>query len=181
MKAETNWAVFECINRLTNPILKFNWCQLTPPPFLYAGPPLRSTASPICCKCDFPSGAIQWFAMCLGKRYPKHVDHIGASIPNNRKRVVKEDVKWRESSNENLNVIEGAIVVGPNEHDEFHDVCTYSKYTESTLTGNSSLVAALVALSGEKHVWQKNIFSALPPLFMDATLSPAPWTPERML
>ena len=49
-------------------------------------------------------------------------------------------------------MIEGAIVVGPNEHDDFHDVCTYSKYTESTLTGNTSLVAALVALSGEKHV-----------------------------
>ncbi|KAF2603188.1 hypothetical protein F2Q70_00028668 [Brassica cretica] len=98
-------------------------------------------------------------------------------IPNNRKESCKGGWKWRESSKENPNVIEGAMVAGPGGHDVFHDVRT-ANYTEPTLTGNAGLVAALVALSGEKHMLDKNrLFSALPPLFPDAPPPPAPWAP----
>ncbi|CAF2298326.1 unnamed protein product [Brassica napus] len=70
------------------------------------------------------------------------------------------------------------MVAGPDGHDGFHDVCTNSNYTEPTLTGNAGLVAALVALLGEKHMFDKNrIFSAVPPLFPEAPPPPVPWTP----
>ncbi|CAN7062828.1 unnamed protein product, partial [Brassica rapa subsp. trilocularis] len=62
--------------------------------------------------------------------------------------------------------------------DGFHDVHTNSNYTEPTLKGNAGLVAALVALSGEKHMFDKNrIFSAVHPLLPEAPPPPAPWMP----
>ncbi|XP_033146464.1 endoglucanase 21 isoform X2 [Brassica rapa] len=117
------------------------------------------------------------YVVGYGERYPKHVHHRGASIPKNRKESCKGGWKWRESSKENPNVIEGAMVAGPDGHDVFHDVRT-ANYTEPTLTGNAGLVAALVALSGEKHMLDKNrMFSGVPPLFPDVPPPPAPWTP----
>ncbi|KAG2309427.1 hypothetical protein Bca52824_029175 [Brassica carinata] len=85
----------------------------------------------------------------------------------------------RESSKENPNVVEGAMVAGPDIHDVFRDVRSNSNYTEPTLTGNAGLVAALVALSGAKHMFDKNrMFYAVPPSFPDSPPPPqAPWTP----
>ncbi|CAN7029231.1 hypothetical protein BRARA_H00249 [Brassica rapa] len=118
------------------------------------------------------------YVVGFGERYPKRVHHRGASIPKNRKESCKGGWKWRESSKENPNVIEGAMVAGPDGYDGFHVVRTNSNYTEPTLTGNAGLIAALVVLSGQKDNLDKNgIFSAIPPLFPVAPPPPAPWTP----
>ncbi|GAU44620.1 hypothetical protein TSUD_378980 [Trifolium subterraneum] len=79
----------------------------------------------------------------------------------------------------NPNTIVGAMVAGPDKHDGFHDVRTNYNYTEPTLAGNAGLVAALVALSGDKSIpIDKNtLFSAVPPMFPTPPPPPAPWKP----
>lgn len=117
----------------------------------------------------------------FGERYPKHVHHRGASIPKNKIRYnCKGGWKWRDSKKPNPNTIVGAMVAGPDKHDRFHDVRTNYNYTEPTLAGNAGLVAALVALSGDKDsgaIDKNTIFSAVPPMFPTPPPPPAPWKP----
>ncbi|XP_042494837.1 endoglucanase 25-like [Macadamia integrifolia] len=115
----------------------------------------------------------------FGSHFPRHVHHRGASIPKNRvKYNCKGGWKWRDSKKPNPNTIVGAMVAGPDKHDGFQDVRTNYNYTEPTLAGNAGLVAALVALSGEKPGIDKNtIFSAVPPMFPTPPPPPAPWKP----
>ncbi|KAL6278266.1 hypothetical protein ACE6H2_021867 [Prunus campanulata] len=90
------------------------------------------------------------YVVGFGSHYPKHVHHIGASIPKNSiKYSCQGGWKWRYSLKPNANIIVGAMVAGPDKRDAFHDVCRNYNYTEPTLVGNAGLVAALVALSGE--------------------------------
>lgn len=116
----------------------------------------------------------------FGNNYPKHVHHRGASIPKNKiKYNCKGGWKWRDTKKPNPNVIVGAMVAGPDKHDGFHDVRTNYNYTEPTLAGNAGLVAALIALSGEKSngIDKNTIFSAVPPMFPTPPPPPAPWKP----
>ncbi|EHA8592571.1 hypothetical protein COCNU_contig69642079G000010 [Cocos nucifera] len=86
--------------------------------------------------------------------------------------------KWRDTKKPNPHTIVGAMVAGPDRRDGFRDVRTNYNYTEPTLAGNAGLVAALVALSGEKSGVDKNtIFSAVPPMFPTPPPPPAPWKP----
>ncbi|CAL5401912.1 unnamed protein product [Camellia sinensis] len=120
------------------------------------------------------------YVVGFGKHYPKHVHHRGASIPKNKvKYNCKGGWKWRDSSKPNPNTIVGAMVAGPDKHDGFHDVRTNYNYTEPTIAGNAGLVAALVALSGDKTVGidKNTIFSAVPPMFPTPPPPPAPWKP----
>ncbi|KAL5704771.1 cellulase [Ranunculus cassubicifolius] len=119
------------------------------------------------------------YVVGFGSHYPKHVHHRGASIPKNRvKYNCKGGWKWRDSSKPNPNILVGAMVAGPDRMDGFRDVRTNYNYTEPTLAGNAGLVAALVALSGEKSGVDKNtIFSAVPPMFPTPPPPPAPWKP----
>ncbi|KAL1222532.1 Endoglucanase 21 [Cardamine amara subsp. amara] len=121
------------------------------------------------------------YVVDYGKRYPKHVHHRGASIPKNiKKESCKGGWKWRDTKKENPNIIVGAMVAGPDKKDEFHDVRSNYNYTEPTLAGNAGLVAALVALSGEKAsggIDKNTMFSAVPPLYPATPPPPAPWTP----
>ena len=88
----------------------------------------------------------------FGNHYPKHVHHRGASIPKNKiKYNCKGGYKWRDSKKPNPNTIIGAMVAGPDRIDGFHDVRTNYNYTEPTIAGNAGLVAALVALSGDRQ------------------------------
>ncbi|KAD6795513.1 hypothetical protein E3N88_06409 [Mikania micrantha] len=68
---------------------------------------------------------------------------------------------------------------GPDKHDGFHDVRTNYNYTEPTLAGNAGLVAALVALSGDRttRIDKNTIFAAVPPMFPIPPPPPAPWKP----
>ncbi|XAR49205.1 Cellulase [Bertholletia excelsa] len=116
----------------------------------------------------------------FGDRYPKRVHHRGASIPKNNVRYnCKGGWKWRDTSKPNPNTIVGAMVAGPDKRDGFKDVRTNYNYTEPTLAGNAGLVAALVALSGDKSVGidKNTIFSAVPPMFPTPPPPPAPWKP----
>ncbi|XP_022929309.1 endoglucanase 25-like [Cucurbita moschata] len=116
----------------------------------------------------------------FGNHYPKRVHHRGASIPKNKiKYNCKGGWKWRDTNKPNPNTIVGAMVAGPDKHDGFHDVRMNYNYTEPTLAGNAGLVAALVALSGEKTtgIDKNTIFSAVPPMFPTPPPPPAPWKP----
>ncbi|KAF5178369.1 Endoglucanase [Thalictrum thalictroides] len=119
------------------------------------------------------------YVVGFGKNYPKHVHHRGASIPKNRvKYNCKGGWKWRDSKNPNPNTIVGAMVAGPDSRDGFRDVRSNYNYTEPTLAGNAGLVAALVALSGDRSGIDKNtMFSAVPPMFPTPPPPPAPWKP----
>ncbi|CAN8230727.1 unnamed protein product [Cochlearia groenlandica] len=121
------------------------------------------------------------YVVGFGQHYPKHVHHRGASIPKNIKQEsCKGGWKWRETKKENPHTVVGAMVAGPDKHDGFQDVRTNYNYTEPTLAGNAGLVAALVALSGEKgfkSIDRNTIFSAVPPLFLATPPPPAPWKP----
>ncbi|KAL5163733.1 Endoglucanase 25 [Glycine soja] len=120
------------------------------------------------------------YVVGFGNHYPKHVHHRGASIPKNKvKYNCKGGWKWRDSSKPNPHTIVGAMVAGPDKHDHFHDVRTNYNYTEPTLAGNAGLVAALVALSGDKTtgIDKNTLFSAVPPMFPTPPPPPAPWKP----
>ena len=115
-----------------------------------------------------------------GTHYPKQVHHRGASIPKDKTRYsCKGGWKWRDSKKANPNTLVGAMVAGPDKNDGFHDVRTNYNYTEPTLAGNAGLVAALVALSGDRRtgVDKNTMFSAVPPIFPTPPPPPAPWKP----
>lgn len=102
----------------------------------------------------------------FGTRFPQHVLHRGASIPkNNIKYNCQGGRKWRDSAKPNPNVIIGAMVGGPDQNDGFLDSRSNYNYTEPTIAGNAGLVAALVALSGEKtaQIDRNTLFYAIPP------------------
>lgn len=120
------------------------------------------------------------YVVGFGNRFPTHVHHRGASIPNNKiKYSCDGGWKWRDTSKQNPNTIDGAMVAGPDKDDGFHDVRTNSNYTEATLAGNAGLVAALVALSGDKAtgIDKNTIFTAIPPMFPTPPPPPASQKP----
>lgn len=115
------------------------------------------------------------YVVGFGQKYPKHVHHRGASIPKNKKVTCEGGLKWKESTSENPNTIEGAMVAGPDKKDGFHDVRVNYNYTQATLVGNAGLVAALVASSRGGGGFDRNtIFSAINPL----SFAPPPPVPE---
>ncbi|KAK4337805.1 hypothetical protein RND71_042292 [Anisodus tanguticus] len=120
------------------------------------------------------------YVVGFGNHYPKRVHHRGASVPKSKvKYNCKGGWKWRDSSKANPNTLVGAMVAGPDKNDGFHDVRTNYNYTEPTLAGNAGLVAALVALSGDRSVGidKNTIFSAVPPMFPTPPPPPAAWRP----
>nr|XP_043606084.1 endoglucanase 12-like [Erigeron canadensis] len=115
-----------------------------------------------------------------GKKYPTHVHHRGASIPNNNvKYSCKGGFKWLSSGKPNPNIITGAMVAGPDRFDKYRDVRANYSYTEPTLAGNAGLVAALVSLTATAGdgVEKNSIFSGIPPLFPMPPPPPPPWKP----
>ncbi|KAG8380370.1 hypothetical protein BUALT_Bualt06G0008400 [Buddleja alternifolia] len=115
-----------------------------------------------------------------GAKFPKHVHHRGASIPNDKtKYSCTGGWRWRDTRNPNPNTVTGAMVGGPDRFDNFKDVRTNYSYTEPTLAGNAGLVAALVSLttSGGIGVDKNTIFTAVPPLYPQSPPPPPPWKP----
>ncbi|KAJ8754870.1 hypothetical protein K2173_015382 [Erythroxylum novogranatense] len=100
------------------------------------------------------------YVVSFGNHFARHVHHWGASILKNKiKYNCKGGWKWR--------------------HDGFHDVRTNYNYTEPILASNAGLVAALVALSGDKTIGvdKNTIFSAVPPMFITPPPPPLPREP----
>lgn len=115
-----------------------------------------------------------------GNKFPRHVHHRGASIPNDHKQYsCTGGWKWRDTSNPNPNTITGAMVGGSDRFDQFHDSRNNHNYTEPTLAGNAGLVAALVSLTATagSGIDKNTIFSAIPPLGPQSPPPPPPWKP----
>ncbi|KAM7273852.1 hypothetical protein ACFE04_028516 [Oxalis oulophora] len=120
------------------------------------------------------------YVVGYGNKFPRHVHHRGASIPNDKKKYTcKGGYKWLDSGKANPNNITGAMVGGPVGGDGFNDVRSNYNYTEPTLAGNAALVAALVSLttSAGTGIDKNTIFSAVPPLYPNSPPPPAPWKP----
>ncbi|KAI3501708.1 hypothetical protein L1887_29676 [Cichorium endivia] len=121
------------------------------------------------------------YVVGFGKKYPTHVHHRGASIPNNNvKYSCKGGFKWMSTGKPNPNTITGAMVGGPDRFDKYRDVRSNYSYTEATLAGNAGLVVALVSLTataGTNGIDKNSIFNAIPPLYPTAPPPPPPWKP----
>ncbi|KAK4480221.1 hypothetical protein RD792_013283 [Penstemon davidsonii] len=120
------------------------------------------------------------YVVGFGSKYPKHVHHRGASTPNNKvKYSCTGGRQWLNAGTANPNIINGAMVGGPDRFDKFKDVRTNYSYTEPTMAGNAGLVAALVSLttSGGVGVDKNTIFSGVPPMYQSSPPPPPPWKP----
>ncbi|KAL7229248.1 hypothetical protein ACSBR2_007866 [Camellia fascicularis] len=121
------------------------------------------------------------YVVGYGNKYPKHVNHRGASIPHDKNKYsCTGGWKWRDSRNPNPNTIRGAMVGGPDRFDRFQDIRTNFSYTQPTMAGNAGLVAALVSLtaSGGYVIDKNTMFSAVPPLYpLRPPPPPPPWKP----
>lgn len=123
------------------------------------------------------------YVVGYGNRYPKHVHHRAASIPQNGvKYTCTSGYKWRDSPNPNPHVLTGAMVGGPDKFDRFNDARNNYNQTEPTIAGNAGLVAALIALSnGDNGVGvgidKNTIFSSVPPMYPMTPPPPSPWHP----
>jgi len=119
----------------------------------------------------------------FGNKFPRHVHHRGASIPNDHKHhSCTGGWKWRDTSNPNPNSITGAMVGGPDRFDQFHDSRKNYNFTEPTLAGNAGIVAALISLTsttGSSGIDRNTIFSAIPPLGPQNPPPPPPWEPIK--
>ena len=120
------------------------------------------------------------YVVGFGNKFPRHVHHRGASIPNDHKWYsCTGGFKWRDTKNPNPNNITGAMVGGPDRFDHFQDVRGSYSYTEPTMAGNAGLVAALASLTTTAGygIDRNTIFSAVPPLYPQAPPPPPPWKP----
>lgn len=120
------------------------------------------------------------YVVGFGTKFPRHVHHRGASIPNDKKFYgCKDGWKWFGSSKANPHNITGAMVGGPDRFDHFRDVRSNFNSTEPTLAGNAGLVAALVSLTttAGDGIDKNTIFSEIPPLGPENPPPPPPWMP----
>lgn len=125
------------------------------------------------------------YVVGYGTKFPKHVHHRGASIPNdNKKYSCKAGWTWFNRPNPNPNTITGAMVGGPDKFDKFRDVRSNYSHTEPTMAANAGLVAALASLTvtpttdSSGYGMDKNvIFSAIPPMYPTSPPPPGPWRP----
>ncbi|XP_071722679.1 endoglucanase 10-like [Rutidosis leptorrhynchoides] len=82
----------------------------------------------------------------FGHKYPTHVHHRGASIPRNGKDYTcTEGIHWKNSNESNPNILTGAMVGGPDQHDKFLDEREKPSFTQPSIASNAALVAALIA------------------------------------
>lgn len=82
-----------------------------------------------------------------GSRFPKYVHHRGSSIPSVARHpshvTCKGGSQYFFSGSPNPNVLVGAIVGGPNMHDQYSDARKYYKQAEPTTYINAPLVGVL--------------------------------------
>ncbi|GMI77087.1 DEFECTIVE CYTOKINESIS, glycosyl hydrolase 9A1, KORRIGAN, RADIALLY SWOLLEN 2 [Hibiscus trionum] len=82
----------------------------------------------------------------FGDRYPTRVHHRSASIPwDGQYHSCAEGNRWLNSSDQNPNILLGAIVAGPDRFDDFSDERDKPWFTEPSIASNAGLVAALIA------------------------------------
>ncbi|KAK4436501.1 protein ESKIMO 1 [Sesamum alatum] len=92
----------------------------------------------------------------FGSNYPKQVHHRGASIVS-----IKKDGRpvncqegfneWFHKNAENPNVLEGAVVGGPDQRDEYRDARDNYQQAEPATANNAPLVGVLASLAAPSH------------------------------
>ncbi|KAL0341268.1 UNVERIFIED_CONTAM: Endoglucanase 15 [Sesamum radiatum] len=88
----------------------------------------------------------------FGSNYPKQVHHRGASIVSIKKdsRPVSCQAgfnEWFHKNGENPNVLEGAVVGGPDQRDEYRDARDNYQQAEPATANNAPLVGVLASLA----------------------------------
>ncbi|CAI9115664.1 OLC1v1016633C1 [Oldenlandia corymbosa var. corymbosa] len=93
-----------------------------------------------------------------GDRYPSQVHHRAASIPwDNKSYTCEQGDHWLYKDSSNPNLLQGAMVAGPDKNDNFFDKRADKRFTEPSISANAGLVAALVALlDTPSHFWNAN-------------------------
>ncbi|CAN0909117.1 Endoglucanase 5 [Linum grandiflorum] len=91
-----------------------------------------------------------------GSKYSNHVHHRGASITSifllrAPVQCVEGYDTWYRKSDPNPNVIQGALVGGPDQNDNFSDDRSQYEQTEPTLTGNAPLVGLFAMLQSSSR------------------------------
>lgn len=88
----------------------------------------------------------------FGSKYPQQVHHRGASIVSikeNKKPVGCQEGfdKWFNKNEQNPNVLEGAIVGGPNLNDQYSDSRGNFQQAEAATVNTAPLVGVLARLA----------------------------------
>lgn len=96
-----------------------------------------------------------------GENYPTHAHHRGASIPSIKVlptlvECVQGFELWYYRADGNPNVLDGALVGGPDVNDDYSDDRTNYEEAEPTLTGCAPLIGLFSKLQGAKGIPGKN-------------------------
>ncbi|PIA62146.1 hypothetical protein AQUCO_00200269v1 [Aquilegia coerulea] len=86
-----------------------------------------------------------------GTNYPKQIHHRGASIVSIKKDPTPVNCQegfanWYNKNADDPNVLDGAVVGGPSDTDEYTDARSNYEQSEPTLTNNAPLVGVLAKL-----------------------------------
>lgn len=88
----------------------------------------------------------------FGSKYPKHVHHRGASIVS--KKTSPRPVgcqegfsEWFNKNSDNPNVLDGAVVGGPGQDDQYRDSRDNYQQAEPAIANNAPIVGVLASLA----------------------------------
>ncbi|TVU39800.1 hypothetical protein EJB05_13240, partial [Eragrostis curvula] len=105
------------------------------------------------------------YVVGFGDKYPRHLHHRGASMPNDGiKYSCTGGYKWRDSSEAVPNLLTGAMFGGPDRDVDFNDSRNAGGQNEPTMAGNAGLVAVTNSGrgAGAQAVDRYTMFSAMP-------------------
>ncbi|KAF5201066.1 Endoglucanase [Thalictrum thalictroides] len=98
-----------------------------------------------------PSGIS--YMVGYGSNYPTHIHHRAASIPSIKTRpapvTCKGGFDWYNTNNNDSNVLEGALVGGPNENDGYSDTRSNFAQAEAATANNAPLVGVLAKIASK--------------------------------
>lgn len=91
------------------------------------------------------------FMVGYGPRFPQRIHHRGASLPSISSHPAKIDCgsgfTFMHTANPDPNILVGAIVGGPDEHDHYNDERTDYSHAEPATYTNAPLVGTLAYLA----------------------------------
>lgn len=90
----------------------------------------------------------------FGEKFPQHVHHRGSSLPSIHSHPDKincnDGFQYLYSGSSNPNVLTGAILGGPDEHDNFYDDRNKYQQSEPATYINAPFVGALAFFSARR-------------------------------
>lgn len=89
-----------------------------------------------------------------GSNYPMHIHHRGASIPSTKINPAPVTClggfQWYNSNAKDPNVLEGALVGGPDQNDGYNDARSNFAQAEAATANNAPLVGVLAKIASMK-------------------------------